>query len=127
MKDITLPSGAKLSLGISPFVDSRELYQIASKELIPLKLDVKEEIDANFFKNVACSLLSSKEFEEALWKCFEKCLYNRERITEETFEPEKAREDYLEVCYLVAKANVSPFMNALMQKYSEIIKELLQD
>lgn len=122
---ITLDSGKVLKLGLAPFADSRELYQIASKGLIDLELNMTQNIDYNFFKNIGCFLLSSKEFEVALFKCAIKCTYDGEKVTEELFENECAREDYLEILFHIAKKNILPFTKTLMQKYSTIIEEIL--
>lgn len=125
MKEFKLPSGAVLKVGLSPFAVSKELYQAMLLEIKDIELKWSTDLDANFFKGIGCSLLSSKQFESKLWECFKKCTYNGEVINEETFESEKAREDYLEVCYSVARENIYPFTKTLMQRYSEVIAELL--
>lgn len=122
---IKLPSGAELSFSMAPFADAKELYQIIAKELKEINLDMQAEVDGNFFKGIACTLIGSKEFETATWVCMSKCLYNGVRFDDDTFEDEKAREDYLEVLYIVAERNIKPFTKNLMQKYSDIIREVM--
>lgn len=122
---IKLNSGRVLTLGLAPFGDSRKLYQIASEGMTNFKLEGKQELDFNFLKDITCFLISNKEFEEALMECAKKCLYEGEKITEDIFEDEKAREDYLEICFHIAKKNIAPFTKTLMQKYSTLLDEIL--
>ena len=124
MKEVKLPSGAILKIGLAPFRDGRELYQAVLNEAKGIDIDANQEIDSNFFKNIACYLFASKDIEDKLSKCFEKCLYDGQRITEETFEPEDARQDYFEVMILVAKENILPFGKALLSDYGHLFEEV---
>ena len=126
MKTVTLPTGAKLVITPCPFGDARALFQVAARELKGLKLDPKAEVDVNFFKDLFCAGLSSKEFEEALKKCFERCTYNGIKISDDVFEKVEAREDYLTVCLEVAKETLLPFTKSLSAQYAPIL-ELLKN
>lgn len=123
-KSIDLPSGAKLRVTVSPFAISRALYQAILEESKGLKLDPKAEVDANLFKDLFCVGLSSKKIEACLEACLEKCLYNDKRITADTFEPVEARDDYIQVCFEVAKENIQPFTKSLYAKYAHILGKL---
>ncbi len=112
---------------LAPFKDAKALYQAVLEEVKSLKLNPKDEIDVNLFKDLFCVGLSSKKIEAALWPCIERTTYDGHRITEETFEPEKAREDYVAVCMEVGKANIAPFAKNLMQQYSHILPMLHKD
>lgn len=109
-----LPSGAELRITLAPFSDSKALYQALLEEVKTLKWEASTEIDTNFIKDVVCVGLASKKFEAALWKCMERALYNNLKITEQTFEPVEARQDYIEACFEVAKENITPFLKTLM-------------
>lgn len=130
--EIVMPSGAKLKITLAPFVDARNLYQAVAKETKAVqitKLDQSAEVDANvlnMLKEIICSSLYSKEIEAALELCMKRCMYDGKQIksVEDTFEPESARDDYLMVCFEVAKANILPFMKTLVQKYSSIFQEI---
>ena len=124
MKTVSLPTGAKLVITPSPFADARALFQVALRELKGLKLDPKAEVDVNFFKDIFCAGFSSKEFESALQKCFERCTYNGLKITDETFEKVEAREDYFVVCLEVAKETLLPFTKSLSAQYAPILELL---
>lgn len=113
MKEIDLPSGAKLKIDMATFTASRALYQSFLEEMRGMKWNPSDEIDVNLFKDLFCSALSSKKVEACLWECMKKALYNDLRITLDTFEPVEAREDYLRVCLEVAHYNVGPFMKNL--------------
>lgn len=123
MKDIKLQSGATLRITLAPFTESRQLFQAVLKEMGHLKLDDMADVDANFFKDIFCALLSSKEVEKEIWICMGRALYNDEKITEETFEDEKAREDYIAVCYEIAWVNIGPFMKGLYAKLTPLIDQ----
>lgn len=121
MTTVDLPSGARLKISLSPFAVARDLYQAALEELKHLKLDPEAEVDANFYKDLFCTGLASKKIEKAIWKCMEKALYNDLKITEDTFEPEEARDDYFAVMFEVAKVNIHPFAKDLSAKYGHLL------
>lgn len=124
MTEVKLPSGAVLKITLAPFEDSRGLYQTLLEELKYLKLDMNAEIDGNLLKDIFCSGFSSKKVEAALWKCMLRATYNDAKISIDTFEPAEAREDYLTVCFEVAKENIMPFTKSLYAKYSQVLEKL---
>lgn len=124
MKKISLSNGKELQITLAPFKEARELYQAILKSCKGIKIDVKTELDVNFFKDISFELLSSKEVEEALEACMRRCLIDKLKIDENTFEPEEMREVYLQVCFEVAKANVLPFMKSLYAEFGPILAEM---
>ena len=70
-------------------------------------------IDVNLRKDLFCTFLASKKIEAALAECMKRVTYNGLKITEDTFEPVEARDDYLTVCVEVTRENVVPFMKSL--------------
>lgn len=120
----TLPSGAKLKITLAPFKDARALYQALLEEAKVLKLDPTAEVDVNLYKDLFCVGLSSKKIEAALWECMKRVTYNDSRITEDIFEPVEARDDYMTVCFEVAKANIMPFTKSLYAQYAHILEKL---
>jgi len=113
LKDITMPSGAILSVSLAPFSEAKALYKAALKEIKSLDIKESDEVDLNLFKNLFSTFFASDEIERALQPCMARCLYDGLRIVSNTFENEKAREDYVQVCWEVAHANVSPFLKNL--------------
>ena len=120
---IFLPSKAELKITLAPFKDAKELYQAVLDEAKVLKLDPNAEIDVNLMKDLVCTALSSKKIEAALWKCMARATYNDLKITEETFEPEAARDDFMMVCWEVAQANILPFVKSLSAVYAPIFQK----
>jgi hypothetical protein len=124
MKMVDLPSGKKLGIDIAPFTDSKALWQAMLEELKSLHLDPKADVDVNFIKDIFCSGISSKKVEACLWDCFKRVIYNDGKITKDTFESVEAREDYLDICFEVAKENIMPFTKNLSAKYQSMLKML---
>jgi len=122
---VKLPSGAELLIVVAPFADSKALYQAMLREVKSMKMDPNAEIDVNFFKEIFCAALSSKEIEECLWVCFKRCLINgTDKVTEEYFEKTENRDDYFAICFEVAKENVLPFTKSLYAQYAHIFEQL---
>jgi len=124
MEEITLPSGAKLRISLSSFAVARDLFQAVMEELKSTKISAGTEIDVNLFKELFCSGFASKKIEKAVWECMKKALYDNQKITEETFEPEAARGDYLTVMFEVAKANLNPFMKSLYAVFEASLSKI---
>jgi len=120
--EVKMPSGAILRVGLAKFAVSRSLYQAILEELKMVKIEGSDEIDITMMKDLFCTGMASKKVEAALWECMKHSLYNNARITEDTFEPEDARQDYMSVCFEVGKANVMPFMKSLTQQFSQAME-----
>ena len=125
LNTVKLPSGAELKLNVAPFADSKALYQALLDEAKNLKLDPKAEMDVNFFKDIFCYGFSSKKVEECLYVCMKRATYKGAAITDESFEPEDCRQDYFQVLYEVARANVAPFTKSLYAQL-KVLSEGLQ-
>lgn len=123
MNEVSLPSGAILKIQVAPFGESKNLYQVFLDELKGLKVDPSAEIDVNLFKDLFCMALSSRKIESALEPCLKRCLYNESKIDKDTFEPVERRDDYLTVCFEVAKENILPFTKSLSQQYAHILEQ----
>lgn len=119
-----LSSGASLRINIASFTDGRALYQSILREMKILKISEDQDIDVNLLKDMFCILLSSEEIEKKILVCANKALYNDIKITEETFEPVEAREDYIECLYHVALENIRPFGKALIAEYKDVFDKI---
>ena len=124
MKEMKLPSGAILKIGLSPFSDAKELCQAVLKEVKKLEFSSKTEM-STLYKEIFCAGFSSKNIEKYLWKCMQRCTYNDGKgdlkIDDQTFESVTAREDYMSVCIEVAKENIMPFMKSLYAEFQRIL------
>jgi hypothetical protein len=124
MEDITLPSGAKLRISLSSFAVAKALFEAVAAEAKEMRLDPQSDIDLDLMKNLFCTGFSSKRIDTALSECMKKCTYNGVRLTEETFEPEEARQDYVTVCLEVALSNLRPFTKNLFAELNRIAEKL---
>jgi hypothetical protein len=123
MTEVVLPSGATLKISVSSFAVSKELFQAVTDELKGLNIQYSTEINIGFFKDLFCTGMSSKKIEKCIWECCKKATYNGLKITEDTFEPIEAREDYIPVMFEVAKENLLPFMKSLSAQFGEVFKK----
>lgn len=129
MKEVKLPSGAVLKITPSPFKEANALLKALSRDLKGVQLNSKYEV-GEMIKNALCAAVSSTEVESCIWACFARCLYNGGagdlKITEDTFEPIKARQDYIAACIEVGTVNVGPFLNGLSAGFQGFLKKLLE-
>lgn len=129
-KEVSLPSGAKLKIGMPPFEVSKALYQVVLEEGKGILIASKTEM-ASVYKDLFCIGFSSKKIEACLWDCFKHCQYCDKRgelkIDNDTFQPLEAREDYMTVCMEVAKENISPFVKSLYAEYGQFLQMILND
>lgn len=125
-KKVTLASNAVLEISISDFKTVNALIKAMMKEAKNIKIDGGMELDIekaikegqyNFVKDIVCSLVASDEIESLLFKCFERCMYNKKKINEDLFDLDlDARGDYYEIAWEVGKFNVAPFTKGLLSK-----------
>ncbi len=122
---VSLPSGAELEMTLAPFLEGERLFAATAECLKSVNIDGDisvEDLTSSFnsLKNVFLSCITSKDLKDALLSCLKRCTYNGQRITSwDIFEEEKAREDYLSVCWEVVKFNLTPFTKSLFSKFSE--------
>lgn len=121
-KEVTLPSGATLRITMSSFAVAKALYLAVLEEAKSMTLPTQDtEIGMNFYKDLFCFGITSKRIEACLAECLKKALYNNLRITDEVFESEDARQDYLSVLLEVAKVNLEPFTKSLSVQLSHML------
>lgn len=137
MSEFTSTSGAKVHVRVAPFKDSMALKNAITKELSTKGIDLstltfKDEngkdkkigdIDTKELLspivNSVLALDSSDEVYRAVFKCLERCTYNGEKITENTFEDVEARGDYYEILLSCLKENIFPFFGGLRSKFKD--------
>ena len=121
MRDVTLPSGAKLMVAAAPFAVSKTLYMVILDELKGVALKDDEEFHHTLLKLFAQGL-SSKSVDLALANCLARCTYNGMKIDDDTFEPVERRKDYVQTQIEVVKENVSPFFESLFAQLKNGVK-----
>lgn len=123
----TLKSGKVLTLQIASFAVASKLRQAVAIELKGVNLGETFKIAAgasatdlggmdlpvDALKNLVCQFLASEAVERAVFECMKVCQYQGERIGQDTFEPEDAREDFLPVAWEVMVMNLAPFFKGL--------------
>jgi len=133
MLEFTSKNGAKVKIELSSFKNAFELKNSIEKALLKENIDVANiDIDIGKVKEnkVDFAMISSlskyimvidsdENVHKSVFKCLERCLYNDFKITEETFEPEKARADYYEIVINCIKENLSPFLKTLFSELKE--------
>lgn len=109
-------SGAALVVNSAPFKDAMALKNAIARELSTsgMALDLKADISA--LSSVVLAVDSSDAVYKALLPCLIRCTYNGLKITEATFEDDKAREDYYEIIIECLKVNLSPFFKGLASR-----------
>lgn len=130
MKEVKLPSGATLKISLSPFTESKALYQSLLKEVKGLEFKSDMEM-AEIYKQAFCIGFSSPEVEKCLWVCLRRCTYDNGsgdlKIDDQTFESVEARGDYWTLCMEVAKENILPFVKGLSAEYVRIFAAIMQN
>lgn len=121
MRDLDLPSGRKLHIQEADFQTSRALFEACMEEVKALKVDPEAEVDVNFLKDIFCTAVSSKKIMKCLWDCFKTVTINDVRVSNDSFEPVDARQDYYLVCWEVTHDNVLPFMKSHLPWLSIIL------
>jgi hypothetical protein len=123
MNTVNLKSGNTLEIQPADFPIAWELSQACFREfggsLAELGIDTKAkdvmnvDIDPAQLMGSILKLIASREIYKLLWPCFASCLYNGEKVTPHTFDPAKARADFLPCVIELFKVNVLPFIAGL--------------
>jgi len=120
LREVTLPSGRKMEVAPAPFVEAKRLYQAIAGEMVRLSLNPDDDV-TNLMKNVICLAVFSPNIEAALEPCLRRCTYQGTKIIPvDSFESIEGREDYLDVCFEVAKENVGPFTKSLYAQFKKL-------
>jgi hypothetical protein len=117
-QEFEMPSGAKLVVTLAPFTDSLALHKtlIRAARDLPITPDVLQ-MDVAALKDVLIEATTSQDVEKALFKCFERCVYNNMKVRPDLFDDptvgETAREDYYSIAWAVVKVNCAPFVKRI--------------
>ena len=97
------PSGAKVTIGAASWGDVTTLRRAMTQHL-------SEGLtkDTNVMQ-LALKVESSEDVYNAVFACLSRCTYNDQKITPATFEPENAREDYMDIVCACIDKNLEPF------------------
>ena len=134
--EFTTQNGQKMvEIKAASFKDAADLKKAVLKSLKDIGIDLNnlDNIqNANVIETITQLLLNidiSEEFERALFKCLENCIYDKfYKITPQLFDDKpETREDYYEIAANCVEVNLRPFfkslVSALKQKFKTMQKE----
>jgi len=116
--EIIFDNGDEAVINIASFSNCIKLKSAIARALLAQGVKLAN-IDLNNAETIIDSILAvdcSEDVLKAVFACIGKSTYNKERITEATFEDEKARENYYEIIIECLKLNLSPFLKPLISK-----------
>lgn len=125
MVEITTSTGAKVIINSAPFRDAMTLKNAIQATIKVGELDLSKiksfkELDIAPFLESILAIDSDLNVYNALMKCLVRCTYNSEKITENTFETDNARQDYYEIVLECMKVNLHPFLKGLIFKLQNL-------
>lgn len=120
MADFQVSSGAKVNIKIASFGEVMRFKNAIQKAFS--KSGIKFELSDNIsdLTQIVMLIDSDDDVFRCLFECLKKCTYNGEKITENTFEPEDARQDYYDIVIECLKVNFSPFLKGLASKWNTL-------
>ena len=120
MDKVKVPSGAEVVIREAPFQDVMRLksaiFSVAAESGLDLEgINFDDDISKLIAPIVKTALHidSSQKVMEELFNCLQRCTYDGEKITEQTFEATKARGDFYIVAFECIKVNLLPFIAGL--------------
>jgi hypothetical protein len=124
MVEFTSPSGVTVKINPADWVDAVKLknaiVEAFAQSGAALDLGTKIEASGAFLK-AAMMVDSSPKVYDALWPCLIRCTYGGVKITPETFNPVKAREDYYPIVMACIKENHGPLFASLFSMFKELL------
>jgi hypothetical protein len=129
----TTDEGKEVVINPAPFQLAGRLKRAIHKELSKIGIDLgylnfKTEITADIlkaFSKMALIIDSSEEVEALVFACLERCLYDKEKITVDTFEPVEMRAYYYKIIGGCLKENLFPFYKNLPLLFNELISSVI--
>lgn len=109
-------TGAKIVINVCSFEDAFQLKSLIEKALLDNGIKLETAIESDIAA-IVMALDSSKGVFDAMFKCLVKSTYNNVKITKETFEDEKAREDLYDIFFYCLKVNIYPFFKPLLSRF----------
>lgn len=82
-------------------------------------LKIEDDIDFTKLMNAFMQIDGSMAVHYQIIKCLERSIYDKEKITKNTFDSSNARKDYYELVFACLKVNLGPFLEALLSAFSE--------
>lgn len=111
-KEVILKSGKKLTMQYAQFEVQMELLSALVDEATKLNLNLENQnaLSLGLTKLIAIAM-TAKSIGNIFWQCANTCLYDENRITQQTFNDVENRKDFLEVKYWVLFFNLEIFFS----------------
>lgn len=126
--EITTQNGQKsVEIKAASFKNTGELKRAVIKSLNGVGIDLNNidiKGESNPFETIVQILIgieTSEDFETALFKCLENCIYDKFfKITPQLFDDKpEAREDYYEIAAACVEVNLRPFFKSLVSALNQ--------
>lgn len=120
-KEVTLKSGKKLTMQYAQFEVQMDLLSALVEEATKLNLNIidKDALSLGLTKLIAIAM-TAKGIDSIFWRCANTCLYDENRITQQTFNEVENRKDFLEVKYWVLFFNLEIFFSSQFGELSAL-------
>ncbi len=128
-REVQLPSGRQLVVGIASLTEAGKLRRAVAAELLKVNIDLGGlkitpkllEADLsgvpsealNTLKNLFACALASEPVEQAIFLCGRRCTIDGEAVVPNAFERPECRGDLLPFAGEVMRANLGPFFASL--------------
>lgn len=144
-QEFSLPSGAKLYVGIASFAHAKALHDAVMSELrgkgvasldvveIQQAISGKSQEGLNVIVDKMLAIAASKEIESAIFACADSALYmvdgsqeSSVKVSRAIFDDPKtrdsARDDFYQISAKVAEVNLRPFFKALFSMFKDHVE-----
>jgi len=128
-KELKFDNGDEAVINIASFSNSLSLKNAISKSLLAQGVKLAN-IDINNVDSLLDAIFAADSDEavnKAIFTCLAKSTYNKEKITFDIFEDEKARENYYEIVIECLKINLSPFLKPLISKLKAFFQNRVEN
>lgn len=134
MREIQLESGNTVKIEAASWGDAINLHDKISKTLLSNNIDLgnieipessndKNDLSlVNTFMKAILAVSGDESVRKSIFKCLQRCLYNGEKITEQTFENPEARKDYYPVIVACITENISPLLEGVFSGLKPVLQ-----
>lgn len=121
MAKIEVPSGAEVIINAASFEAAKLLERAILRETGLSGINSLANV-----VSTALTVVSAESVNAALWPCLARCLYEKEKITMNTFDKAERRKDFYPVAQACIEENIGPLFDGLrsaLQKYITMMTE----
>jgi hypothetical protein len=112
-KEFTTKNGATIIINEAPFADAIALKNAAERAIKSTGVNLKLDDNIESLIGIVLALDSDDEVFKKVFKCLERSLCNKQKITLDIFEESAMRENYYEIIVACLEVNLLPFFKAL--------------